>query len=308
MRREQFVLDLGKLMIAAAWADGELSGEEINALKDVLFSLPEVNAETWAQLEIYMDHAVTEAETTQLLEAVLGNIRGGEDKAFVSKMIHELFESDREVTAEEAALLEEIKGAVGGVSTNVLSRMAKAMQGAMGQHARSCAATTRRESRMGDYIHNTIYYALENEMERSGTRIDKANGEVRKICLAAGLMARIAHVDDEISDDERRRMQEIVAADWQLSEPEAQLIVRISCDRMTKGLDRFRLSRSFYECTTVDERRRFLVTLFKIANAAEKTSFEEIEEIRTIATILKLEHEDFIKAKLSVPREDRKGL
>jgi hypothetical protein len=45
-----------------------------------------------------------------------------------------------------------------------------------------------------------------------------------------------------------------------------------------------------------------------VANAADQTSFDEIEEIRELAKGLELSHQDFIDAKLTVPREDRGGL
>jgi hypothetical protein len=45
-----------------------------------------------------------------------------------------------------------------------------------------------------------------------------------------------------------------------------------------------------------------------VANAADQTSFEEIEEIRIIAKGMDLSHQDFLDAKLAIPREDRKGL
>jgi hypothetical protein len=45
-----------------------------------------------------------------------------------------------------------------------------------------------------------------------------------------------------------------------------------------------------------------------VANAAHQTSFEEIEEIRSIAKGMELSHQDFIDAKLAIPREDRGGL
>ena len=85
------------------------------------------------------------------------------------------------------------------------------------------------------------------------------------------------------------------------------MLVDISCDRMTKGLDYFRLSCSFFESTTHQERQEFLKTLFRIANAANKTSLDEIEEIRRISKSLKLFHQDFSDAKLTIPREDRHG-
>ena len=39
-----------------------------------------------------------------------------------------------------------------------------------------------------------------------------------------------------------------------------------------------------------------------------KTSFEEIEEIRSIVKGMDLTHQDFIDAKLRIAQEDRKGL
>ncbi len=68
------------------------------------------------------------------------------------------------------------------------------------------------------------------------------------------------------------------------------------------------LARAFYEATTPAERTEFLKLLFRVANAAGKTSLKEIEEVRLIARELKLPHADFIEAKLTIPREDRHGL
>ena len=42
MLNKEFVMDLAKLVVAAAWADGQLQNEEINSLKDLLFNLDEV--------------------------------------------------------------------------------------------------------------------------------------------------------------------------------------------------------------------------------------------------------------------------
>ena len=53
---------LAKLMIAVSWADGKIDNSEVNALKELLFSLPELDAKEWAELEIYMDSPVVESE------------------------------------------------------------------------------------------------------------------------------------------------------------------------------------------------------------------------------------------------------
>ena len=51
-----------------------------------------------------------------------------------------------------------------------------------------------------------------------------------------------------------------------------------------------------------------LRALFMVANSCNKTSPEEIAEIRTIATGIKMSNADFVAAKLTIPSEDRGGL
>jgi uncharacterized tellurite resistance protein B-like protein len=70
-------------------------------------------------------------------------------------------------------------------------------------------------------------------------------------------------------------------------------------------LDYYRLSRRFFESTTEDERVHFMDALFAVADGDSGVSYEEIEEIRTIAIVLKLTHKQFIDAKLKIPRERR---
>ncbi|MCK4966997.1 TerB family tellurite resistance protein, partial [bacterium] len=78
--------------------------------------------------------------------------------------------------------------------------------------------------------------------------------------------------------------------------------------RVMEGFDYHHLTSSFFEQTTPEERKHFIKCLFLMANASEKTSNEEIEEIRSIAKSLKISHSDFIDAKLTIPNIDRNGL
>ena len=70
MSTSALTLDLAKLMIAAAWADGSLSNDEINAMKDLLFTLDEISSEEWKRLEMYMNEPVAGEELEALLTRV----------------------------------------------------------------------------------------------------------------------------------------------------------------------------------------------------------------------------------------------
>jgi uncharacterized tellurite resistance protein B-like protein len=117
-------------------------------------------------------------------------------------------------------------------------------------------------------------------------------------------LARVAYVDEDISTAEKDAIKGVLSRSWGLSQAEARVVTDICCHRILKGLDYFRLTRGFFECTTIDQRRSFLVCLFKVANASDKVSNDEIEEIRRISEALKLSHNDFIAAKLTISDED----
>jgi uncharacterized tellurite resistance protein B-like protein len=308
MPGREFIMNLAKLLIAAAWADGELQNEEINALKDLLFNLENVTGDEWAHLEIYMDSPVNPEEREKLLSTVLEQIKSQQDKELVISTIENLVQSDGIVTGEEITFLEEVKKGVLDVDTGVLSRLSNMIKTAVTRRGDTYDSAAQRESQIDNYIENNIYYHLKSESEKKGIKFDLPPEQVKKLCLAAGLLARISAVDSDISENEKQTIKDVLSTQWHLSEKKAQIVTQISCDRTLQGLDSFHLSRGFFDCTSLDERRNFIKCLFRIANASEKTSYDETEEIRKIATSLKLTHKDFIEAKLTIPDEDREVL
>jgi len=66
MSNTSVILSLAKVMIAAAWADGVISNEEINCLKDLLFHMKGMTAQDWAVIDIYVESPVEAAERQRL--------------------------------------------------------------------------------------------------------------------------------------------------------------------------------------------------------------------------------------------------
>ena len=308
MADKKFVMNLGKLLIGVAWADGTLSQQEINALKELLFLLPEISGEEWMKLELYMESPVSEEERQQLLSRVLNGISSQADKTLVLETLGKVVHVEGATKEAEASVVEELRKDIEARSTGLLGHLMNPLKRAIGSRTSHYAVDSGRESRIDDYIKNTVYYQLVSEMKERGITVSLPEEEIRKVCLAAGLMARVAWVDKAFCEQEQNSVVRALADGWQLPQEEAQLIMEIGHQRIMKGLDFVQLSKSFCERTTVPERKKFLNSLFAIANTAHKTSSQEIEEIRAIAKGLELGHQDFIDAKLTISREDRGGL
>ena len=308
MPNKSFVMDLAKLLIAAAWADGSMTNSETNSLKDLLFTIPDISADEWSRLDVYMDSPCTTEEQQQLLLRVVENVSSTEDKNLVVSTLTALFEADGEVSADEQAFLADVTNALEGASTGLLSRLSKIMRSATTRRGANQPAPTEREAATDDFVKNTIYYQLSTAADAAHVVLDLPDDRIRKLCLSAGVLAKVAYADAEVSSEERDAIADILAAEWNLSKEQATLLASISTDRTVAGLDYFRLTRGFFDCTDYQERARFLTVLFKVANASGKTSNDEIEGIRKIASSLKVSHKDFIDAKLTISRDDRGGL
>ncbi len=306
MPDKTFVMDLAKLVIAAGWADGELSTDEINALKDTLFSLTELGGQEWQRLQIYMDSPVSPQETERLLDSVVQGVRSNADKHLVMKALTKLVEADGQVDPAEKELLKAAQQALEAKGTGLLGRLTSIMNGVLKKRRESSGVN--REDRFDDYVHNPVYFELLTKLEADKCEVDPDEASLRKLCLAAGLMARIGKADLDVSEAEQKMIEQFLQEEWRLTRKDAQQVAAAACSRAVKGLDLQRTLRSYYECSTRPEHLALLRSLFQIANAAEKTSLAEIESIRDIARMLRLSHKDFIEAKLTIPREDRNGL
>lgn len=308
MADKSFILELGKLLIAAAWADGVLSTEEVNGLKELLFQLPDISGEEWMELELYMASPVGEAERQRLLDRVLGRMGSAGDKALALETIEKLMPPEASESEQQTEVIQQLRDDLeqgSGGFWDHLRRPFRRMLNLRGQHY---TEEQDRETRLEDFIKNTIYFQVTMELRDRGITFEMPDSEIRKLCLAAGLMARVAGVDHVVSSEETKVMSGVLQRHWTLTEEQAQLVAEISHHRIFRGLDSVRLVKRFKDLTTRTERKEFLHCLFEVANAADQTSFEEIEEIRSLVKGMDLSHQDFLDAKLAIPREDRAGL
>jgi len=295
---------LAKLMIAVAWADGVLDNSEVNALKEVVFSLPDLDAREWAELEIYMDSPVDESERDLLLEDVLASLRSASDKNRVLRTIEALIAVDGNVSREERAIFSELKTAIKSRQTGALGLLSQLTGGIVKKKREKEKETALRERHLEDFIRNKILY----DFKRTHPELNHISEEhLKKLTSAAALLGRVAAADNDFSPQEREELISVLVSEWNLSEPEAALLAEIVQRRVMEGIDYHFVALSFFKQTTPDERASFIKCLFQMANVSEGTSSQEIEEIRTIANSLKVSHSDFIDAKLTIPDRDRNG-
>lgn len=309
------IFTLAKVMIAAAWVDGQITDDEKQCLKDLLFHLPDAGLEAgiqmtgqdWPRLEMYMETPIDDAERARLIADLQDAIHHEREKQLVIDYLKMIVSVDGEPTAEERALITEIDMAVNAADTGFLDRLNRFLGGALQRRAKAVAQAPNRERYFDDFVKNKVYYEVQQRLEAAGKTLALADEALRKLGLAGGLMARVAYVDRQVTADEEAAMADIIARLWGVGGETAVFVAHTAVNSLDASYDYYRMTREFGLATTPDERRRFLDVLFQVALADGFVTYEETEEVRLVAHAINLPNEDFINAKIKIPRDKRAG-
>ena len=305
MSDANFYLTLGKVIIAAAWADGEVAHDEVNCLKDLLFRLPGLTGREWAMLEMYIEAPVGAAERERLVKQLQDELRSSSDKSLALQSLGDLAHADGVVTEGEETIINEIKTQIESANAGVIGQLGRVVKNSIKRREAALSAAPNREEHFEDFIKNKVFYEVQRRLKLNKTSLDIDEDRLRKLSLAGGLMARVAHVDLEITDDEYKAIANSLMAEWGISTEEAAFVTEVAVSEIGPDMDYYRLARQFFSSTDREERAKFLNILFSIANADGFVSNEEIEEIRAIANSLRLTHRQFIDAKKTIPQDQR---
>jgi uncharacterized tellurite resistance protein B-like protein len=120
------------------------------------------------------------------------------------------------------------------------------------------------------------------------------------VAAFAYILARVANADMNVSEQETREMERLVAENSQLPEEQAILAVQIAKTQaiLFGGTENFLVTEEFNHMATREQKLALLNCLFAVAAADKSISSVEDREIRQIADELWLTHSDYIAVRL----------
>lgn len=302
MAKHPLAMALAKVIIAAAWADGDLARDEVNALKNLLAELGQtgghgemaLTATEWAELEIYLYSPVGPEERARLVADLAANLRGPRDRDLALVALDQLVQADRVLTEAERAAAEEIRDALLSADVGVFAQIGRMVRGGL----RARAPGPNREEHLDEFLTNRIYYAVRQRLGRApDAELGIPLEEARVLALAGGLLAQVARVDDRVGDAEFQRISEALVTHWGIDAERAAVVAEAALAESAAGLDYYRLTKEFADRTSVERRARFLDALFAVAAADGEISSDESATISRITQSINLTHDYFVAAK-----------
>ena len=121
----------------------------------------------------------------------------------------------------------------------------------------------------------------------------------RHLACFAYILTRPARADHQVTDGEAAQMQQIIIEHAGVTEVQADAIVGVAREaaRQSGGTEDFIITREFERTASREEKLHLLHCLFLIGAADESILTVEDNEIRRVASELKLEHADYIQVR-----------
>jgi uncharacterized tellurite resistance protein B-like protein len=121
----------------------------------------------------------------------------------------------------------------------------------------------------------------------------------RFLAAFAYILGRVARADLVISDAESGEMERLLVQQGGLAPEQAILVVQMakSQHELFGGTENYLVTREFNRIATQDQKLALLQCLFSVSASDEWISLVEDNEIRRIASELKITHADYIKSR-----------
>ena len=123
----------------------------------------------------------------------------------------------------------------------------------------------------------------------------------RHLAAFAYILSRVAHVDQHVSPEETSAIERILADEGGLPAEQTRLVVEIAKAQsvLFGGVEDFLVTREFAGRATHEEKLSLLACLFAVSSADDSIDVTEDNEIRRISRELRIEHADYIAARLA---------
>lgn len=307
MDTPELSLALGKVLIAAAWADGVIQAQERSCLKDFLFKMPGIGEAEWRELEAYMATQIDENERICILQDFRKLVPTEAEKRFAIQAVQQIFIADGAVSPEEWDAIRQIVKMIQGADEEVMLEVSRVLRVPFQRRAERVSATLPQRQQIPpeeDLAKDkeNLSGALEEFFLEAGIQLDADDATRNRLCLLGCFIGRMANADGHIDDCELAAMADTLKNRYSLSGEQIEYAVRIAVSEEAKQLDLLRITREFYEHNDEAERLKLLELLALVSMADGVIQEEEITELYRVAHSLKLSESRVQSVVASLPR------
>lgn len=280
-------LALAKVLVAAAWADGHVDPQEMNAVKAFMTRVG-LSEDDVREVSALLQSPIPESEAERLTLAFLDTLPSGAERHELLDELERLVAADGSVSEEETRFLAAVRDTVDtrSIVDVVLGRVRGLVGGLFGgDHGRPSSLADLLRARLQDRVRERLR-DLSRESERDAETLNRA-------ALFGAILQKVAYADGVLSDAELDALARELRDRFGFSEWEVTTITDVVGTQVTEDVDVRRLVAEYNRLTEGPTRTKLLEALFHVAYAEDGASEAEIDEIRRIADFLWIDRRTF---------------
>jgi len=143
-----------------------------------------MTAADWAEIDIYVDSPVAEAERQRLVASLQDKLNSSQERQFALAALDSAITADGTVTEEERLAFQEIRSALEHTNLQPLSGLSRLSKSSSKPSPASATAAPNRELFIDDYIKNRIFYNINRRLEAEKLEPEISEDLLLKLSLA----------------------------------------------------------------------------------------------------------------------------
>lgn len=283
--RERHVALL-KVLAAAAWADGRLDPEEIQAIQGRMAALG-LGPEDAGEISRLLEAPVSYARAEELTRDLLTHLRTREEREDALARIESLLRAGG-LEAAERDLLDGLRGVMGSLDTmdSFLGKVTGVFRGMF------AARAARSEGEVTRNLKNVVLERL-HTVSGGAWRGEADAASLNRYTLFGAVLGRVADVEGGMSAPELARIREILERTFFVKPPLLDWVMQSVAESANVNVSRQGLLSEYNRISTMEERQELLDAAFAVASADGAVDKTELEELRLLSNFLWIDPRDF---------------
>ena len=285
-----FNVCLGKLLIAAAWSDGNVNRQELNCLKSLILQMPNITFDDWRKLKVYLAYPITTTEQDSIVSDFVSKVYNGKHRKRALRAIIASIEADGSVTIEEKIFAKEIDSAISKGSSGLLRKIKFFLFKSSILAEKGWQNKSGRDRMIHEFFDNPIYFVFRKAILQYKLAIPHSKPSLQRICLFAGVLCWFAQLEDaHICLEEEEKILDILKTRCELKEQLARCILKVASKVDITEMHLSELVGSLEESSTKNDCEEFFQDVMKLVLLDGDLSVKELESVRTVALYLKID-------------------
>ncbi len=128
--------------------------------------------------------------------------------------------------------------------------------------------------------------------------------EHRLQLASAALMVEMIHVDEQITAEEEKKLQQLLKQRFELDSTEIEALIDLAHNEKHKATDYYAFTSLLNEHYTQQQKIKLVEDLWQLAYADNELDKYEEHLLRRLAELLHVPHRDFIRTKHKILKEN----